>query len=110
MTNSINLFPTEDRQTLRTDKLKVNFKFNSYSCYLDIKNDSKELEIHFDSKIIQNQILENIKRLSSTYSHDADYLIELFKILVSKINGMPEETQDELAKYFVENINQEVKK
>ena len=106
MTNSISLFPTEDRQTLRTEKLKVNFKLNSYSCYLDIKNDSKELEIHFDSKIIQNQILENIKRLSATYSHDADYLIELFKIVVSKIDQMSEEKQDELAKYFVQNINQ----
>tara|TARA_Y100000401_G_scaffold95159_1_gene81792 strand:- start:146 stop:478 length:333 start_codon:yes stop_codon:yes gene_type:complete len=105
VTNSINLFPTEDRQTLRTEKLKVNFKFNSYSCYLDIKNNSKELEIHFDSKNIQNQILENIKRLSSTYSHDADYLIELFKMVVSKIDQMPEEKQEELAKYFVENIN-----
>ena len=109
MTNSINLFPVEERQTLRTEKLKVNFKFNSYSSYLEIKNNSKELEIHFDSKIIQNQILENIKRLSSTYSHDVDYLIELFKILVSKIDSMSEEKQDELAKYFVENINQEVK-
>ena len=109
MTNSINLFPTEDRQKLKTEKLKVDFKFNSYSCYLEIKNDSKELEIHFDSKVIQNQILENIKRLSATYSHDSDYLIELFKILVSKIDSMPEEKQDELAKYFVENINKEVK-
>ena len=108
--NSINLFPTEDRQKLKTEKLKVDFKFNSYSCCLEIKNDSKELEIHFDSKIIQNQILENIKRLSATYSHDADYLIELFKIVVSKIDQMPEEKQDELAKYFVENINQEIKK
>ena len=110
MTNSINLFPTEDRQTLKTEKLKVNFKFNSYSCYLDIKNDSKELEIHFDSKIIQNQILENIKALSVSYSHDLEYLEELFKIIVSKIDKMTEEKQDELAKYFVENINQEVKK
>ena len=110
MTNSISLFPTEDRQILRTEKLKVNFKFNSYSCYLDIKNDSKELEIYFDNKIIQNQILENIKRLSVTYSHDMEYLEELFKIIVSKIDKAPEEKQDELAKYFVENINQEVKK
>jgi len=110
VTNSINLFPTEDRQTLKTEKLKVNFKFNSYSCYLDIKNDSKELEIHFDSKIIQNQILENIKALSVSYSHDLEYLEELFKIIVSKIDKMTEEKQDELAKYFVENINQEVKK
>ena len=108
MTNSISLFPTEDRQTLRTEKLKVDFKFSSYSCYLEIKNDSKELEIHFDSKIIQKQILENIKGLSSSYSHDVDYLIELFKILVSKIDGMTDEKQDRLAKYFVENINQEV--
>mgnify|MGYP003136737298 FL=1 len=106
MTNSISLFPTEDRQILRTEKLKVDFKFNSYSCYLEIKNNSKELEIHFDSKIIQNQILENIKRLSPSYAHDVDYLIELFKILVSKIDGMTEEKQDQLAKYFVENINQ----
>ena len=110
MTNSINLFPVEERQTLKTEKLKVDFKFNSYSCYLEIKNDSKELEIQFDSKIIQNQILENIKRLSSTYSHDMEYLEELFKIIVSKIDKMTEEKQDELAKYFVENINNEVKK
>ena len=109
MTNSISLFPTEDRQILRTEKLKVNFKFNSYSCYLDIKNDSKELEIYFDNKIIQNQILENIKRLSVTYSHDMEYLEELFKIIVSKIDKMTEEKQDELAKYFVENINQDIK-
>ena len=107
--NSINLFPTEDRQILRTDKLKVDFKFNSYNCYLEIKNNSKELEIYFDNKIIQNQILENIKRLSATYSHDMEYLEELFKIIVSKIDKMREEKQDELAKYFVENINQEVK-
>ena len=106
--NSINLFPTEDRQVLKTEKLKVDFKFNSYSCYLEIKNNSKELEIHFDSKIIQNQILENIKRLSPSYSHDVDYLIELFKILVSKIDGMTDEKKERLAKYFVENINQEV--
>ena len=108
--NSINLFPVEEKQTLKTEKLKVDFKFNSYSCYLEIKNNSKELEIHFDSKIIQNQILENIKRLSPSYSHDVDYLIELFKILVSKIDGMTEEKQERLAKYFVENINSEVNK
>ena len=106
MTNSISLFPTEDRQTLRTEKLKVDFRLSSYSCYLEIKNDSKELEIQFDSKIIQNQILENIKKLSPSYAHDVDYLIELFKILVLKIDGMTEEKQDQLAKYFVQNINQ----
>ena len=108
--NSINLFPTEDKQTLKTEKLKVNFRFNSYNSYIEIKNDSKELQIYFDSKIIQNQILENIKGLSVTYSHDVEYLEELFKIIVSKIDKMTEEKQDELAKYFVENINKEVNK
>ena len=106
MTNSISLFPTEDRQTLKTEKLKVDFRFSSCSCYLEISNNSKELSIDLDAKIIKKQVLESISRLSSTYSHDADYLIELFKIVVSKIDQMPEEKQDELAKYFVENINQ----
>ena len=109
MTNSISLFPTEDRQTLKTEKLKVDFKFNSYSCYLEISNNSKELSIDLDTKIIKKQILESISRLSSTYSHDQELIIELFKICVSKIDSMPEEKQDELAKYFVENINKEVK-
>jgi len=109
MTNSISLFPTEDRQTLRTEKLKVDFKFSSYSCYLEIKNNSKELNIELDAKIIKKQVLESISRLSSTYSHDQELIIELFKICVSKIDSMPEEKQDELAKYFVENINNEVK-
>ena len=110
MTNSINLFPTEDRQKLKTEKLKVDFKFNSYSCYLEIKNNSKELQINFDSKIIQNQILENIKALSVSYSHDMEYLEELFKIIVSKIDKMTEEKQDEFARYFLKNVHQEVKK
>ena len=108
--NSINLFPVEEKQTLRTEKLKVNFRFNSYNSYVEIKNDSKELQIYFENSIIQNQILENVKGLSVTYSHDMEYLEELFKIIVSKIDKAPEEKQDELAKYFVENINQEVKK
>ena len=108
--NSINLFPVEEKQTLKTEKLKVNFRFNSYNSYIEIKNDSKELQIYFDNKIIQDQISENIKGLSVTYSHDVEYLEELFKIIVSKIDKMSEEKQDELAKYFVENINQEIKK
>ena len=107
--NSINLFPVEEKQTLRTEKLKVNFRFNSYNSYVEIKNDSKELQIYFENSIIQNQILENVKGLSVTYSHDMEYLEDLFKIIVSKIDKMTEEKQDELAKYFVENINQEIK-
>ena len=108
--NSINLFPVEEKQTLRTEKLKVNFRFNSYNSYVEIKNDSKELQIYFENSIIQNQILENVKGLSVTYSHDMEYLEELFKIIVSKIDKMSEEKQEELAKYFVENINSEVNK
>ena len=54
----------------------------------------------------KKQLLESISRLSSTYSHDQELIIELFKICISKIDSMPEEKQDELAKYFVENINQ----
>jgi len=110
VTNSISLFPTEDRQTLRTEKLKVDFKFSSYSCYLEISNNSKELSIDLDAKVIKKQLLESLTRLSSTYSHDQELIIELFKICVSKIDSMEEEKQDELAKYFVENINEEVKK
>ena len=72
--NSINLFPIEEKQTLRTEKLKVNFRFNSYNSYVEIKNDSKELQIYFENSIIQNQILENVKGLSVTYSHDMEYL------------------------------------
>jgi len=106
VTNSINLFPVEERQTLRTEKLKVDFRFSSYSCYLEISNNSKELSIDLDAKIIKKQVLESISRLSTTYSHDMEYLEELFKIIVSKIDKLPEEKQDELAKYFVENINQ----
>ena len=89
MTNSINLFPTEDRQVLKTEKLKVDFKFSSYSCYLEISNNSKELSIDLDAKVIKKQVLESISRLSSTYSHDQDLIIELFKICVSKIDSMP---------------------
>ena len=110
MTNSISLFPTEDRQTLRTEKLKVDFKLSSYSCYLEISNNSKELSIDLDAKIIKKQVLESISRLSSTYSHDQELIIELFKILVSKIDSMEEEKQDELARYFLKNVHQEVNK
>ena len=106
MTNSINLFPVEEKQTLKTEKLKVNFRFNSYYSYLEIKKDSKELQVYFDSKIIQDQILENIKALSISYSHDMEYLEELFKIIVLKIDKMTEEKQDELARYFLKNVHQ----
>jgi len=109
VTNSINLFPIEEKQTLKTEKLKVNFRFNSYNSFIEIKNDSKELHIYFDNKIIQDQILENIQALSFTYSHDVEYLEELFNIIVSKIDKMTEEQQDKFARYFLKNVHQEVK-
>ena len=106
MTNSIHLFPIEETQRLRTSKLKTDFRFGSYSSYLQISNNAQTLDIELDTKTIKVHVLESIRNLSSTYSQDQDYLIELFKILVSKIDGMTEEKQDQLAKYFIENINQ----
>ena len=35
-----------------------------------------------------------------------EYLEELFKIIVSKIDKMTEEKQDELARYFLKNVHQ----
>jgi len=108
---SINLFPIEERQTLRTTKLKTCFRFGSYSSYLEISNESKELHIELDQKVIKKNVAESVSGLSATYSHDQEYLIELFKIIVSKVDLMPEVTKEELATYFVNNINtSEVKK
>ena len=63
MTNSISLFPTEDRQTLRTEKLKVDFRFSSYSCYLEIQNNSKELNIELDEESF-NTSFETLKKIA----------------------------------------------
>ena len=108
--DSIHLFPIEETQRLRTTKLKTEFRFGSYSSYLQISNNTRTLDIELDQKVIKSNVLDSIKGLSATYSHDMEYLEELFKIVVSKIDKMSEEKQDELAKYFVENINNEVKK
>ena len=90
--------------------MKTEFRFGSYSSYLQISNNTRTLDIELDQKVIKSNVLDSIKGLSATYSHDMEYLEELFKIVVSKIDKMSEEKQDELAKYFVENINNEVKK
>ena len=108
--NSINLFPTEDTQTLRTEKLKVNFAFGSYSSFLDISNESKELHINLDNKQIKKDILSSFQVLSSTYSTDKEYLSEVFKIIVDKIEQSKDDSlKDELAAYLVNNLNSEVK-
>jgi len=108
--NSINLFPTEDTQTLRTEKLKVNFAFGSYSSFLDISNESKKLNIQLDNKQIKKDIINSFQMLSSNYSADKDYLVEVFKIIVDKIEQSKDDSlKDELAAYLVNNLNSEVK-
>jgi len=104
--NSINLFPTSDRQTLDTETLKVNFAFGSYSSFLDISNESKELHIRLDNKQIKKDILSSFQMLSSSYSVDKDYLVEVFKIIVDKIEQSKDDNlKDELAAYLVNNLN-----
>ena len=103
---SFNLFPTSDRQTLETKDLKVNFAFGSYSSFLDISNESKELHINLDNKQIKKDILSSFQMLSSTYSTDKDYLIEIFKIIVDKIEQSKDDNlKNELAAYLVNNLN-----
>ena len=63
--------------------------------------------IELDYKVIKSNVLDSIKGLNSAYSSDQEYLIELYKIIVSKINEMSEEKQDELARYFLKNTNLE---
>ena len=109
--NSINLFPTEDTQTLKTEQLKVNFAFGSYSSFLDISNESKKLHIQLDNKQMKKDILSSFQMLSATYSADKDYLIEVFKIIVDKIEQSKDDSlKDELAAYLVNNLNSEVNK
>ena len=104
--NTPNLFPTSDRQTLDTEQLKVNFAFGSYSSFLDISNESKELHIRLDNKQIKKDIVNSFQMLSATYSADKDYLVEIFKIIVNKIEQSKDDNlKDELAAYLVNNLN-----
>ena len=107
---STNLFPTSDLQTLETKDLKVNFAFGSYSSFLDISNESKELHIRLDNKQIKKDILSSFQMLSATYSTDKEYLTEIFKVIVNKIEQSKDDNlKDELAAYLVNNLNSEVK-
>jgi len=107
---SFNLFPTSDKQTLETEKLKINFAFGSYSSFLDISNESKELHINLDNKQIKKDILSSFQMLSSSYSVDKEYLTEVFKVIVNKIEQSKDDSlKDELAAYLVNNLNSEVK-
>lgn len=108
--NSINLFPTSDRQTLDTEQLKVNFAFGSNSSFLDISNESKELHIRLDNKQIKKDIINSFQMLSANYSGDKEYLTEVFKVIVNKIEQSKDDSlKDELAAYLVNNLNSEVK-
>jgi len=103
---STNLFPTSDRQTLDTEQLKVNFAFGSYSSFLDISNESNVLHITLCNKQIKKDIVNSFQMLSATYSADKDYLIEVFKIIVDKIEQSKDDNlKDELAAYLVNNLN-----
>ena len=103
---SFNLFPTEDTQTLKTEQLKVNFAFGSYSSFLDISNESKKLHIQLDNKQMKKDILSSFQMLSSTYSTDKEYLTEIFKVIVDKIEQSKDDSlKDELAAYLVNNLN-----
>tara|TARA_R100001460_G_scaffold16555_2_gene36120 strand:- start:808 stop:1137 length:330 start_codon:yes stop_codon:yes gene_type:complete len=108
--NSFNLFPTSDLQTLETKDLKINFAFGSYSSFLDISNESKVLHINLCNKEIKKDILSSFQMLSSTYSVDKEYLTEVFKVIVDKIEQSKDDSlKDELAAYLVNNLNSEVK-
>ena len=108
---STNLFPTSDLQTLETKDLKVNFAFGSYSSFLDISNESKVLHINLDNKQMKKDILSSFQMLSATYSTDKEYLTEVFKIIVNKIEQSKDDSlKDELAAYLVNNLNSEVNK
>jgi len=102
---SINLFPTEDRQTLRANKLNINFEFASYSSSLTIRDNDKELTIYLDERVVMDHVLNSVNNLNVSYKTNKDYLLELFKKTVDKVNQMEEEAKDEMAAYLVNNLN-----
>jgi len=107
--NSINLFPTEDKQTLRAEKLKFSFSFSSYSSYMTISDSSKELTIYLDDKAVRDQIIFNVNNLNASYSRDKSFLVQLFKSVVSRVNEADKEDRAELEAWLVANFkHQEV--
>ena len=107
--NSINLFPTEDKQTLKAEKFKFQFSFSSYSSYMTISNSDKELTIYLDDKAVRDQIIFNVNNLNSSYSRDKSFLVQLFKSVVSRINEADKEDRAELEQWLVANFkHQEV--
>ena len=108
--NSINLFPTEDKQTLKAEKLKFQFSFSSYSSYMTISSCDKELTIYLNDQSVRDQIIFNVNNLNSSYSRDKSFLVQLFKSVVTRINEADKEDRAELEKWLVANFkHQEVK-
>jgi nitrogenase subunit NifH len=102
--NSINLFPTEDKQTLKAEKLRFQFSFSSYSSYMTISDSSKELTIYLDDKKVRDSIIFNVNNMSADYSRDKSFLKLLFQKVVEKINKMDKEDRAELEKWLVANF------
>ncbi len=108
--NSINLFPTEDKQTLRAEKLRFQFSISSYSSYMTISNSDKELTIYLDDKAVRDKIIFNVNNLNASYSRYKSFLVQLFKSVVTRINEADKEDRAELEKWLVANFkHQEVK-
>ena len=108
--NSVNLFPTEDKQILKAEKLKFQFSFSSYSSYMTISSCDKELTIHLNDQSVRDQIIFNVNNLNSTYSRDKSFLVQLFKSVVTRINEADKEDRAELEQWLIANFkHQEVK-
>ncbi len=103
--NSINLFPTEDTQTLKANKLNIEFSFTSYGSSLTIRDTNKELTIYLNEKTVMDHVLKSIIKLNVSYASNKDYVIELFKKVVHQIDQMEVKDKEALATYFVKNIN-----
>ena len=103
--NSINLFTTEDKQTLRADKLNISFNFASYSSSLTIRDNNKELTIYLNEKVVMDHVLNSITNLNVSYSSNRDYMIELFKKVVHQIDQMEVKDKEAMATYLVNNLN-----
>ena len=107
--NSINLFPTEDKQTLKAEKLRFQFSFSSYSSYMTISSCDKELTIYLNDQSVRDQIIFNVNNLNSSYSRDKSFLVQLFKSVVTRINEADKEDRAELEAWLVANFkHQEV--
>tara|TARA_B100001248_G_scaffold51953_2_gene33850 strand:- start:648 stop:980 length:333 start_codon:yes stop_codon:yes gene_type:complete len=103
--NSINLFPTEDRQVLKADKLNISFNFASYSSTLTIRDNNKELTIYLNEKVVMDHVLNSVTNLNVSYATNRDYMIELFKKVVHQIDQMETKDKEAMATYLVNNLN-----